>query len=308
MQDYDFIVKKISSLTGLDKEDIERKIEMKIAKLSGLISKSGAAQILASELGINFEDTPLKIAELMPGMKKVRTLVKIIKIFPVRSFNKNGRNGKIASFLAADDSGSIRVVLWDTNHISLIEKNELKEGDIVELINASVRDSEVHLSGFSDLKKSSLLIQEVKINEEFVDKKIKDLRLGESAKIKGTIVQIFPPKFFNVCSQCGKKVVKLEEGFFCDIHGKTENKEKALVVFILDDGTENIRAIVFSEKIQIYFGENELNSDIGFNRFKENFLGEEVSVSGNVRKNQLNSNLELNVQQFEILKVENFLN
>jgi len=39
----------------------EAKVEDKKAKLSGLISKEGAAQIIAAELGVNFEDQDLKL-------------------------------------------------------------------------------------------------------------------------------------------------------------------------------------------------------------------------------------------------------
>ena len=53
-QDYEDLVDLICEKSGLSREEIERRIEAKRAKLSGLISKEGAAQIIASELGIDF--------------------------------------------------------------------------------------------------------------------------------------------------------------------------------------------------------------------------------------------------------------
>jgi ribonucleotide reductase alpha subunit len=48
-------------------------------------------------------------------------------LFPVRSFTtKKGEAGKVANLILADDTSNIKVVLWDMNHISLIEKEEIR--------------------------------------------------------------------------------------------------------------------------------------------------------------------------------------
>ena len=52
---YHQLVDFISKNSGLSNEDIERRIEAKQAKLAGLISKEGAAQVVAAELNINFD-------------------------------------------------------------------------------------------------------------------------------------------------------------------------------------------------------------------------------------------------------------
>jgi len=83
---YDRIIEKISKISGVSKEEIERKIEAKRAKLSGLISKEGAAQVVAAELGISFDNEKLKIEELLPGMRKVNVTGKVVNIYPARTF------------------------------------------------------------------------------------------------------------------------------------------------------------------------------------------------------------------------------
>ena len=45
---YERILEKIAKSAGVDREEIERKVEAKRAKLSGLISREGAAQIVAA--------------------------------------------------------------------------------------------------------------------------------------------------------------------------------------------------------------------------------------------------------------------
>ena len=54
MDNYDQLVEKISRLSKVAKEEIMRKVEAKRAKLSGMVSKEGAAQIVAAEMGVNF--------------------------------------------------------------------------------------------------------------------------------------------------------------------------------------------------------------------------------------------------------------
>src|SRR3989338_4438247 len=151
---YNKLVSRISQAAGMNVEEIDRRVEAKRAKLSGLVSKEGAAQIVAAELGINFDLERMKISELVDGMRRANVIGKVIEIFPVRKFNKNGTEGKVCNLIVADESSNVRVVLWDTHHISLIEDGKIGIGDVVEISNAGVRQEELHLGGFSDVKKS----------------------------------------------------------------------------------------------------------------------------------------------------------
>jgi len=81
---YERILEKIASSAGLGKEEVERQIEAKRAKLAGLISKEGAAQVVASELGVSFDNEQLKIDELLPSMRKVNTFGKIENVNSVQ--------------------------------------------------------------------------------------------------------------------------------------------------------------------------------------------------------------------------------
>jgi len=302
MQNYDLLVEKISKSSGLEKGEIERRIEAKRAKLSGLISKEGAAQIVAAELGINFDNAVVKVSELMVGMKKVNIIGKAIRVFPVKEYNKNGKSGKIGSFILADETGNVRIVLWDTNHISLIENGEIVEGAVVDIKNASMRDSEIHLSGFSEIKKSSQVIENVKTERSVISKKIEELQPGLSVRVRGVIVQIFNPRFFSVCPQCGKKAIQDASGFTCIEHGRVQPKERALINFVLDDGTETIRLTLFSDQINKLIPEENLKDAEKLLAFREDLLGSEVYVSGNVRKNEIFNSLEISVS--DLVKVD----
>jgi ssDNA-binding replication factor A large subunit len=306
MQSYEFLVERISKSSGLEKAEIEKRIEAKRAKLSGLISKEGAAQIIAAELGINFEESQLKVQELMPGMKRVNIIGQIINLFPVKEYNKNNKQGKIGSMILADDSGNVRVVLWDTNHIDLIERQIIKQGDVLEIRNAAMRENELHLSSFSELKKSNLVLNDIKTERSVVSKNIENIQQGQSVKIRGIVVQMFAPKFFVVCPQCNKKVIPEADGHVCAEHGKVIANERCLVNFVLDDGTETIRVTLFSDQIGKLFS-GDLKNPENIISFREDLLGTELNVSGVVRKNQMFNNLEINVNDVERVDVEKLI-
>lgn len=307
MQSYDMLVDRIVESSGVSKEEVEKKIEARRVKLSGLISKEGAAQIIARELGVDLDNVRMKISELISGMKKANLVCKIVKIFPVRTFERNGREGKVANLVIGDSTGSLKLVLWDTNHIEIIEREEVREGDSVEIKNGSVREGEIHLSSFSELKKSDEVIEDVKTEQVTQKKGVAEIQDGQSVKIRGIVVQLFNPKFFSVCPECGKKVVQGADGFSCQEHGKVTQKERSLINFVLDDGTESVRVVLFSEQIEKLIPEETLKDVESLAIFREDFLGKEVYLSGQVRKNKLFGNLEIIGSDVETVDVEKLI-
>ncbi len=301
---YGRILEKISKSSGLEKEELERRIEAKRAKLSGLISKDGAAQVIAAELGISFDNEQLKIEELLPGMRKVHVIGKIISISPVRTFTtKKGDEGKVANLFIADETSNIKAVLWDTNHIDLVEKGKINDGHVIEIINASMRDNEIHLGSFSELKLSNEVLREVKTERVIKEKRISDFRVGDSSKTRAFIVQTFEPKFFNVCPECGKKPSTEGESFVCEKHGKILPQKRALINIVLDDGTESIRAVLFHENIKD-LGITELENPEKISYQREDLLGKEMIFCGNVRLNKFFNNNEFNVDKVEQINLD----
>lgn len=304
LYNYNQLIDKIARASGVTVEDVDRKVEAKCAKLSGLISKEGAAQIVASELGVSFEKEKMKVSELVSGMKKVNLVSKIIQLNPVKEYNKNGKSGKIASMNVADETGNIRTVLWDTNHIALFEDGKIKEGDIIEISNGAIRNDELHLSGFSDIKLSKEIISEVKTDKKLTEKKIIDLKNGENVKFRAIILQIFDPKFFEVCPECTKRILN----GLCETHGNVIPIRKALISLVLDDGTENMRAVLFNDQIKLLgFTDEEINNSEIFLGKKNEILGQEAFFSASVRNNKLFNTTELIINGFEKINIDNLI-
>jgi len=307
MMNYEQLVARISRAGGKTLEEITRLVEAKRAKLSGLISKEGAAQIIAAELGINFDKEKIKIGELLPGIKRVNVVGKIVSMNPVKEYNKNGKSGKIGSFNLADETGNIRIVLWDTNHISLIENREIADGDVVEISNANLRNNEIHLTGFSEFKKSSEIIENVKIGRQFSSGKIADFVVGGSFSTRAFIVQAFEPRFFEVCPVCGSRVMAEADGVRCEKHGHVLPKKRALISIVIDDGSGSIRAVLFSEQIEkLEIKEEELQPAV-FATKKNEILGRELNLSGNVRQNKLFNTMEYFVSDVNKIDIENLI-
>ena len=307
IQDYAQLADRISKASGKDIEEINRLVEAKRAKLSGLISREGAAQIVASELGINFDKAKVKINEIMTGMRKINLIGKIIQLFPVREFKKEKREGKVVNFIIADETSNIRTVLWDSNHIELIEKGEIKKGDVIEITNANLRNTELHLGGFSDIKKSGEVLENVKEEKECFEQEISKFSVGGSFKVRAVIVQIFEPRFFEVCPECSKKVLSEPEGSRCEKHGKVTPIKRALLSLVLDDGSASMRAVLFSEQIEkLGLTLETLQGDV-FLQKREELLGRESYFSGNVRQNKLFNNLEFFISDIKDMEIEKLI-
>ncbi|MBD3247322.1 DUF2240 family protein [Candidatus Pacearchaeota archaeon] len=305
---YDKLLERISRASGLEKSEIERKIEAKRAKLSGLISKEGAAQVVSAELGVNFDDEKLKIDELVPGMRKANFVGKVINLFPVRTFEKQGKENKVANMVVADETSNVKVVLWDTNHISLIEDGKIEEGKAVEINSGSVRGNEVHLGSFSEIKVSNKTFEDDKLKTEKVvkEKPIRDFNVNDNASVRAFIVQAFDPRFFNVCPECRKKVEQESDGFKCKEHGKVPAEKRALINIVIDDGTDSIRGVIFHDNLESV-GITELDDQEKLINQKEDLLGKEMIFSGNIRMNKFFNNPEFIINNIKPVNVDELI-
>jgi ssDNA-binding replication factor A large subunit len=301
---YQRLIELISEDSGESIEEIERKIEAKQAKLSGLISKEGAAQVIAAELGVNFDKQVIKINQIVPNMKKINLVGKIINLFPIREYNKNGRSGKIGSFIIADDTSNIRTVLWDENHIDLIAKGEIKQDFNVEINNANIRNGELHLTSFSEIKPSEKVIENIVIERPVLKKKIVNFNINDDVSVRAFIVQMFSPRFFEVCPECRKKATEGK----CVEHGPVNAEKRALINFVADDGSDSIRVVMFSDQIEKLLSNEELENPELFSLKRTELLGKEINITGNVRKNSMFGNNEFIISDIKDINIDELIN
>lgn len=307
---YDEIIRRIKEERGLSDVEINVKIDAKLKQLSGLISREGAAHIIANELGLKLypdvNKKRYKVKELVEGLRVNELVGKVIRKFEVREYKTQNREGKVASFFIADETGSIRVVLWDTNHIDAFEK--FSEGDVIKIVGGTVRENqgfkEIHLSGRNEMvvnppgEEINVTVQMPK--REFGSKRIKDLNAGDFVTLLGTVVQVFEPRFYDACPECNRKVVLDGDKFKCEQHGHVPVKLVPIVNMLLDDGTDSIRVVLFRDLASKVFGLSDVSglrdNPVDFEGKKKELLGKTFYVSGRVNKNDMFDRFELMAQ------------
>ncbi len=299
---YEEIIKKICKDKNLEESKVEELIKEKLEQLSYLISKEGAAYIVANELGVKLIDKTLKrfkINQLSSVLRNVEVLGKVIKIYEVKNFKTPKREGRIVSFLFGDETGTTRVVVWDEKLINKIENGLFKEGDTLLIKSGYVKENngvkEIHLGSLAEIEVNpeGEKIENVSSKLEIQKKKIKDLKENDFAKIEGTIVQVFRPSFFEACPECGKRLELVGDKFSCKEHGFVNEVLIPVLTFFLDDGTENIRVVCFRENAEKLIGLQreeleKIRQDYEiFEPIREKLLGMQVGVVGKVTKNNM---------------------
>ena len=194
--------------------------------------------------------------------------------------------------------------MWDENHIDLISKKDIVKDSVVEISNASIRNGEIHLSSFSEIKVSDKAIENPVTEKPVFNKTIAQFNTSDNVSTRAFIVQMFEPKFFEVCPECRKKVSELGE---CNEHGKVVPERRCLLSFVLDDGSDSIRGTLFSENLEKIFTKEELEDSEKFAVKKNDLLGKEVLVSGSVRKNKMFDSNDFVVDCFEDIDMDKLI-
>ena len=305
-QNYELIVSKIVESAKISRQEVEKKIEAKLAELQDLISKEGAAHIIANELKVQlFDNAPkvLKIKDVSPGMNAVTLTGKIVTLYEPRSYNSGQRSGRVLNLMLGDETGSIKVVCWDDNLIN--ELTKLKTGDVLKIKNAYSKQGtmyqEVHLGNKAQIQVNpeNETVGEVKVGgpakPEASRKKIKDVNENDFVELVGTVVQVFEPKFYNACPVCNKKVFPQDTSFNCQEHGLVNAKQVPILNLFFDDGSGNIRAVCFREQAEKLIGSPAKS----FEEIKRTVGGRQLLLKGKVTKNAMFNRTELVVSSLE---------
>ncbi|MBL7100830.1 MAG: hypothetical protein ISS23_02640 [Nanoarchaeota archaeon] len=307
---YEDIKRRIKEEKEISDAEIEEKVKQKLDQLSGLVSREGAAHIVANELGVkifpDMQKKRYKIKEIIAGLRGVEVVGRIIKKYEARTFNKNGREGKVASMLLGDETGVLRIVLWDENHINQAE--QMQENDIIKVVNAYSKENqgfrEVHLGNRSEiiLNPEGENIEAIQQRRDFSQKKIDELQAGDLVKVLGTIVQVFEPRFYEACPECNKKLAIEGDKKVCPEHGPVASKHIPILNFIFDDGTGNIRVVCFRDTVEKILNQTEEQVQkyrenlAEFETVKNELQGKHLMITGRATKNEMFDRLEFIAQ------------
>ncbi len=303
------IVGEIAKGSGLSEEEVKKKIEEKQVELSGLVSPEGAAYIVGKELGVNLfrevKKRTLKIKNVIPGMRLVDVVGKVVNISERRDFEKGGRKGSVVNVTIGDETGTARVSLWD-REIDILNKLDVKIGDVVKITGGYVKENgmggcEIRLGRGGRMEKSDIEIHEVadsgQENQELKVKSICDLKEGEYVEVRASLVQIFRKNlFFEVCPVCESRLEREGDAWKCREHNRVEPKYTLVLSGVIDDGSGNVNAVFFRELAEKIIGRSvdELRK-MGepAQVYEELPLGKEFIIRGRLRRNRITERLEL---------------
>ncbi len=217
----------IQEKTGISRAELEVLLEKKLKEYASLLTEVGALYLIAKDLGLDIEmervmNPRIEIGELKPGMDGITVRGRVSRIFPMREYEREGRKGKYASFLLEDESGSIRVVLWNRD-AELVSKGVIKPGSVVEVINGRVEEYNGRLSLVTGIT-SRILVE----NPEYT--KVSDMKEG----MKGVFSRL------RVYTTLGT--------------GKT-SEGKPYTSFIGEDDSGRIRVVVWGKEMDLSVGD-----------------------------------------------------
>ena len=214
---YERLASKIS------KEEFIERVQEKVENMSGLCDEKTAALLVAHELGA---DTVVQIAQIDGHVRAVAFIGKLMRISPVREFTRNGEVGFVANLVVSDETGSIRVVLWN-DHAK--HAKELQIGQTLR-ISGTTREGPYGVE---------VSARDIEIDESVVDTgaelakdkdHIADLIVGlNGVEISGIILDVGPLRTFSKRDGSIGKVASMTIG---DETGKIR-------VTLWDDRAEN---------------------------------------------------------------------
>ncbi len=118
------IFEQVSSQISLD--EFESRVEEKISLMAGLCDRRTAAMLVARDLGAT--EVITKIERIRPEIGMVVFTGKVLSISDIREFSRSdGSTGRVANLTLGDETGTIRVALWD-EYTDVVKSGDLKIG------------------------------------------------------------------------------------------------------------------------------------------------------------------------------------
>ncbi len=254
-----------------------------------------------------------KINEITTELKGFNSVARVLQVFEPREYGGSG--GKLVSMIVGDETGTIRVVMWD-------EKSEiaasLKKGDAVKIKNAYAKKNlsevpEISIGKYSEISITDEKVAPLeKIEKSMIEEKnISDLKDGDfNVKITGEITDIDETRriTFRTCPECKKKVQNLGGEWFCEACGDITPVENLVVSATVKDKTGDIKIVVFKENAEKILGMDvaEVMNIIGeedehapVKQRKPQIIGKKVSLTGKVRFSDFSEQLEFVVDRLE---------
>lgn len=317
------IIEKIVEETDLDEDDVEEKVEEKMEEFEGLVSEEGAVHLVAKEAGVQAAesgDQALKVENIVPDMRKVNMKARVTNISDTNTFERDeGDEGKVRNMTLGDDTGTIRLTLWD-EQTEIAEK--VDEGDAIGVSGAyTVEDNqgnaELRLGDSAQVK----MVDDDEVPEvetggssEMTEATIREVRSKNAEyRIQGMIMDIYTSNpFYSTCPECDSTVRENDdEEYVCEEHGEVEPNKALAISTVIDDGTGNIRAVMFRDRARELLDideETEKEGDLeAVEKAAADVIGKKIEIEGRTRYNDYFGTLEIIANSFDQVETKDEL-
>lgn len=289
---------KLSSIIG--QEDFLEMVREKVAQMGGLCEAKAAAMLVAHDLGAGdvgegSEEDVNKIENIAPGAGNVRLVAKVMSMFPAKEFNRNdGTIGRVANLIVADETGSIRITLWD-------DKADLVKNGIIT-VGQTFQISGYVKEGYSGLEvnignNGVFSLTDMKVEASVASTKIKDIKSGMGdLNINARILDVADMRTFNRKDGSQGRVINITVG---DDTGKIrvtlwDEKTDLMDELKVNDSIEIINAYArennFSQQVEVQVGNRSIMKKVdkevvyseNFTHISDIIPGESYSIKGAV--------------------------
>ncbi len=166
------------------------------------VGRSGSLEFNEKDVDIQIKN--YKISDIESGMSGIKIIGKVLNTSEMRRFSrKDGTEGIVSNIIVGDETGRIRVVLWDDH-----ADEKLTTEDVIEITNGSSRENygrtEIHLDRHGKIEKSS---QEVSYCEHIT--KIADIGINEPYNVIGIVTELGDKREFTKGDGSSGKVANI---------------------------------------------------------------------------------------------------
>jgi replication factor A1 len=229
----------LSCCPGVSRESVLERLEAERRRAGGLISDESLVRMIAVGFGcevLNCEAAApaLLLGDLIPGLNDVSVVGRVVAVFSPRAFN-GSRKGRFASLLIADESGVLRVVLWN-DKAGLAESGGVKVGEVVRFRHGYTREDyggrvEVHVGEKCgvEVDPAGVKSEDYPSISKFTTRISELSRVQRSSKVNlaGTVKRLGSVSQFERSDASSGKVMR----------------------FVLSDGTGEVSVVVWNEKV-----------------------------------------------------------
>ena len=209
---------------------------------------------------------------------KVNIIARIIRIPTIRSYEKNGKEGKVATIELQDRTGQISYTLWN-NNVEIIKDLNLEDGDTVKIIQAQAREratfdgkTEMGLTQWDGrIIKGDFDVPE--FNIEFTP--IADLSESKNVSIKGIVSRLQDIKTFI---------------------RKSDNTEGKLRNFTVRDTTGEMKVTLWGDDTDIEINKGDIikviGGDVKFDEYTQSQYSMNTTFNTQITVNPQNLSIE----------------